>query len=248
MYRAPHHLCLIASALCLWATGASALAQHESHQDHGKQAEKHDEHGQDHADHAAAWTTDPYPLDTCAVTGEKLGDKPVVKIESGREIKFCCNDCVKTFEGEPAKYTEALDKKIVAQQLQYYPLETCVSSGEKLGSMGEPVNKVYGNRLVRFCCNSCAKEFAKDPAAGIAKLDKAVIERQSAAYTLSDCPVSGHAVSHDGKPIVAVFGNRMVKFCCQDCVAEFKADPVKYFAKLDEMLKAAPAEKKQGGG
>ena len=47
----------------------------------------------------------------------------------------------------------------------------CPVSGEKLGSMGEPVDVLYGTRLVRLCCKSCGKEMRKDGAAVVAKVD-----------------------------------------------------------------------------
>ncbi len=54
----------------------------------------------------------PYPLDTCAVTGEKLDSMggAVVKIYAGQEVKFCCKGCIKTFE----KDLDANVAKIVA--------------------------------------------------------------------------------------------------------------------------------------
>lgn len=59
-----------------------------------------------------------------------------------------------------------------------YPLTTCVVSGEKLGSMGKPyvyVHKEEGkpDRVVQFCCRGCVKDFKKDPAQHLAKLDAA---------------------------------------------------------------------------
>ena len=38
----------------------------------------------------------PYPLETCVVSGEKLGEmgKPFVYQYEGREIKFCCKNCL----------------------------------------------------------------------------------------------------------------------------------------------------------
>ena len=62
----------------------------------------------------------PYPLKTCVVSGEKLGgdmgdpyvfvykDKNV-KDDPGREIKFCCKDCRKDFDKDPAKYIKKLE-------------------------------------------------------------------------------------------------------------------------------------------
>ena len=52
----------------------------------------------------------PYPLKTCIVSGEKLGDmgEPVVFVHEGQEIKLCCKDCRKDFDKEPAKYLSKL--------------------------------------------------------------------------------------------------------------------------------------------
>ena len=56
----------------------------------------------------------PYPLDTCIVSGEKLGKMgdPVVKVIDGREVKFCCNGCVKKFTKDQPKFFAALDAKV----------------------------------------------------------------------------------------------------------------------------------------
>ncbi len=60
-----------------------------------------------------------------------------------------------------------------------YPLDACLTSDEKLGSMGKPSEWVYraagqADRLVVFCCEGCGDDFLKEPATYIAKLDKAV--------------------------------------------------------------------------
>ncbi len=54
-----------------------------------------------------------YPLKTCVVSGEKLGEmgKPVVYVHEGREIKFCCKDCIKDFKKDPAKYVKKIDEE-----------------------------------------------------------------------------------------------------------------------------------------
>jgi YHS domain-containing protein len=52
-----------------------------------------------------------YPIDWCIVSGEKLGEMgPAVEYNyNGRTIKFCCKNCVKIFEKEPARYLAKLD-------------------------------------------------------------------------------------------------------------------------------------------
>jgi YHS domain-containing protein len=63
------------------------------------------------ADEAPAKKLKPYPLVTCLVSGEKLGEmgKPHVVSHNGQEIKFCCKDCVKSFNKDPEKYLKKLD-------------------------------------------------------------------------------------------------------------------------------------------
>ena len=48
----------------------------------------------------------PYPLDTCVVSGEKLGEhgKPYVFVHDGQEVKLCCKDCLADFNKDPQKY------------------------------------------------------------------------------------------------------------------------------------------------
>jgi hypothetical protein len=61
-----------------------------------------------------------------------------------------------------------------------YPLTTCVVSGDELkeGSMGGPVDYIHKeagkpDRLVRFCCKDCVKDFKKNPAKYLKKIDDA---------------------------------------------------------------------------
>ena len=52
----------------------------------------------------------PYPLDTCIVSGEKLGEmgKPFVFTHMGQEIKLCCKDCKKKFDKDPETYLKKI--------------------------------------------------------------------------------------------------------------------------------------------
>src|SRR5438552_6138819 len=180
--------------------------------------------------------SDPYPLETCIVSGEKLGSpgmgKPVVKEYDGREVRFCCNGCVKPFEEKKAEFTKKIDAKIVEQQLPHYPLKNCVVMKDDAldGSEGDPVNLVYKNRLVRFCCNECPKEFQKDPAKYLKIIDEAVIEQQKPNYPLETDVVSGEKLGD--KAIDKVYGVSLVRFASEDSVAKFNAEPNTYMKKL----------------
>ena len=58
-------------------------------------------------------TTKPaYPLTTCVVSGEKLGEmgKPFVIRHDGREVRLCCEGCQDDFKKDPAKYLKKIDE------------------------------------------------------------------------------------------------------------------------------------------
>lgn len=40
-----------------------------------------------------------------------------------------------------------------------YPLDTCIVTQNDLGSMGDPIVKVYNGQEVKFCCGPCVAEF-----------------------------------------------------------------------------------------
>ncbi len=182
---------------------------------------------------------DPYLLSTCPVSGEKLGSMgdPVVKTIDGREVRFCCNGCVRRFKGNTAKYLAVVDKAIVERQMPFYPVQTCVVSGESLIVKGKDigVNHVYKNRLVRLCCKGCIREFDAEPAGFLKNLDAAVIKAQSADYPLQECIVlEDSTLGSMGDPVEIVVANRLVKFCCARCQSKFDKDPAAYIVRLDK--------------
>lgn len=54
-----------------------------------------------------------------------------------------------------------------------YPLTTCIVSGEKLGGMGDAFVHTYQGREIKFCCKGCLKDFNKDAAGYLKKIDEA---------------------------------------------------------------------------
>ncbi len=180
---------------------------------------------------------EPYPLDTCPVSSLELSAKgaPIIMMYEDREIRFCCKGCVMPFQKKSAELLEMIDKKIIEQQLPYYPMMTCPVSEEPLTAMGEPVNLVYNNRLVRLCCNGCKKGFKKDPATYLATLDAAVITQQKPHYPFDTCPISGQKLGSMGDPVDVVVSNLLVRFCCAGCIGMFYQAPA---AHLDNLKKA----------
>ncbi|MGE9266934.1 MAG: hypothetical protein ACQKBY_02460 [Verrucomicrobiales bacterium] len=51
-----------------------------------------------------------------------------------------------------------------------YPYDTCIVSGNKLGSMGDPVTKVHQGQEVKFCCQPCVKKFEANPERYLSKI------------------------------------------------------------------------------
>jgi hypothetical protein len=53
-----------------------------------------------------------------------------------------------------------------------YPLDTCIVTDEKLGSMGDPYVFTHEGQEIKLCCKSCQKDFKKTPNKFLNKLKK----------------------------------------------------------------------------
>ncbi|MAW60603.1 MAG: hypothetical protein CMJ94_07185 [Planctomycetes bacterium] len=200
----------------------------------------------------AAFVGDPYLLETCLVSGKKLGSmgKPIDVEVEGRAMKLCCKGCIKKLKAEPKKYLDALDRQIMEQQAALYPTKKCLISGELLFEDGEytGVDIVVKNRLFRVCCKRCASKVKADPAPAFAKLDAMVIEAQSKAYPLETCLVREKSkLGSMGDPVKRVVGMRLVQFCCDSCLPKFEKDPAAYLKRLDKKVTPAAQSHKHDG-
>src|SRR3989442_105896 len=76
---------------------ADAKGEEHQHNHGGAPAKDGEKAGHDHDQHSDAKKA--YPLDTCVVSGEKLGEhgKPYVFNYEGREVQLCCKSCLKDF-------------------------------------------------------------------------------------------------------------------------------------------------------
>ena len=174
-----------------------------------------------------------YPIETCIVTGDKLGEEAINHVHNNRLVRLANAEAAAAFKAEPAKHLEALDKKIIETQLPEYPMDNCPVGGP-LGSMGEPVNFIYMNRLVRLCCGACERSIATEPAKYMAKLDAAYADQQRDDYALDTCVVTGAKLGSMGDPVELVAGTRLVRFCCAGCLPKFKANPAEFLVKLPQ--------------
>ena len=77
----------------------------------------------------------------------------------------------------------------------------------------------------------------------------APVSAQKAQYPLTTCVVSDDKLDEMGKPMEYVYKeagkpDRLVLFCCKDCVADFEKEPAKYLKKIDEAAAKKAADKK----
>lgn len=178
---------------------------------------------------------DPYYLTTCPVTGQKLGSmgKPILHSYEGREIRLCCAGCTEKFDQEPKKYLKKIDQTMIEDQLPHYPMDICLVTNQKLTAMGEPINHIYRNRLVRFCCNNCVTQFEKDPEKYLKQLDASVIKKQKEHYP-AVCIASGHELGGSmGEAKDIVIANRLIRLCCDSCLNMVHENPNEFLSKLE---------------
>lgn len=116
-----------------------------------------------------------------------------------------------------------------------YPVDMCPVMNVKIDSKGSPVVKEIDGRTVKLCCARCAGAFERDPEKFHKKLDAMIVQKTKASYPLKTCVVGGEELGSMGEPVNYVHrpANRLVRFCCEGCVDEFKKDPETYLAKLD---------------
>lgn len=79
--------------------------------------------------------------------------------------------------------------------------------------------------------------------------DAAWLAQAHAAYPLDTCTVSGDKLDSGpmGKPKDYIYSepgkpDRLIRFCCGDCVSDFKKDPAKYLKILDDAAAKAGAK------
>jgi YHS domain-containing protein len=77
-----------------------------------------------------------------------------------------------------------------------YTLKTCIISGDKLGEMGEAYSFVYKGREIKLCCKSCLKDFNKEPAKYVKKIEEA--EKKAKGKTAPSTAPSTPATPHSG--------------------------------------------------
>jgi len=169
---------------------------------------------------------------------------------------FASNALAQHDHGDHGQAKKHDDAKTVARVGDAYSLSTCPITGKKLGSMGDPVVKLYDGREVRYCCGGCIKKFEKDLAASLSALDAKIIADQGPLYPLAISVVSGKQLLENGHEFV--FGNRLVRVADEKEKAAFGKEPAKFLKVLDAaavtaqgkdyVLKQCPVSEEKYGG
>jgi YHS domain-containing protein len=170
---------------------------------------------------------------TCPVSGQPAiedSSLDLKKLKAGEgTVYFCCKNCPKAFQKDPAKFTLATARQLVetGQIVQV----ACPVSGREVN---KEVAVETGNAKVAFCCEGCLGKYNK-AADDEAKLKVLFADLEKGFTNQVKCPVSGKAINptasleHEGKKVY---------FCCEGCPNAFKADPKKYLEKLPQFAKA----------
>lgn len=58
-----------------------------------------------------------------------------------------------------------------------YPLDICIASGDKLGSMGDAIVIVREGQEIKLCCKGCIKDVDKDVPKTLQKIKDAVAKK-----------------------------------------------------------------------
>jgi ribosomal protein L24E len=159
-----------------------------------------------------------YPLDTCPISGEKLGKDAVDNVKDGHLVRTCCSKCTAKVDATTIKKVE---DAVVAAQMKGYPMEACLC-GKPLGD--KAVNHVVGTRLVRCCTPECAGMMDKDPKAAMTKLDRAYVDAQLKTYKLTTCPVCSMDLSKSTEAVNKLYGVTLVRFCSAKCAGALDKD------------------------
>lgn len=171
-------------------------------------------------------------------------------------LLFATNALAQHDHGDQGHGKKQGDDKAAARVGDVYSLSTCPISGKKLGSMGDPVVKLYEGREVRYCCSGCIAKFEKNLAASLSALDAKIVADQGPLYPLDTSVVSGKKLPEKAHEFV--YGNRLVRVADEKEKAEFDKEPAKFLKVLDNavitvqgkdyVLKQCPVSDEKYGG
>ena len=98
-----------------------------------------------------------------------------------------------------------------------YPLDYCVVSNEKLGSMGQPVVFIFENQEIKLCCKECRKDFDADPKKFLEKINNPSKEVKP--------PAQAETPSQSGVVVQLTVDGLVCNFCATNISKSFTKLP-----------------------
>lgn len=130
----------------------------------------------------------------------------------------------------------SLAGRVYAGDLSHFQTDCSTQCGSSFSSCDHSkVASASGEATTNTCADKTATECKTDHAAVTTHSDpSAMVQTNEAvkAYPLNTCIVSGAQLGGMGEPVTKVYDGQEIKFCCNDCVAAFEANPERYLAKL----------------
>ena len=162
--------------------------------------------------------TGQYVQKGCPFSDDAIDEK-LTSTVAGVEIGFSCADCqnkiegLKTIEEKVALlFSDSSFNKAFALKQPEVDLTgvKCMMMPEKAVAADQAVD--YKNGKVYFCCEKCAKGFAKDTETYAVKANQQLVA--TGQFQQTACPISGGGV--DDEQVSEVDGVS-IKFCCHRC-------------------------------
>jgi YHS domain-containing protein len=140
------------------------------------------------ADEKKAPDKKPKPVNTtCPVTDEKVDPDVATTTYKGKTIGFCCPDCIKDFNKDPAKYMKKVEAEEAKNKKADKDKKDAKKGEQPAADSSKAVNKfcavekenavdptvattTYKGKTIGFCCEDCIKKFDRDPDAFMASL------------------------------------------------------------------------------
>ena len=222
----------------------------------------------------------------CPVMDEPLGGMGTpIKVSVGdKPIYLCCKGCIKKVQAEPAKYlamvygdqkgTEEVGSAVAAASALNISVtsstqadaaliarqEVCPVMDEPLGSMGNPIKVMVGDKPIFLCCKGCIKKIKADPAkymamvygggsagsvpAGTDQVRAGIfkVSAEDAPFIAAQkkCPVMDEPLDAMGGPYKVHAAGKAIYICCPGCAKKIAAEPQKWLAVLAQQGVNAP--------
>ncbi len=190
-----------------------------------------------------------YPIDNCVVCNKPLGSQgKIVQAEyKGQQVQFCSQTCADSFSWmKKGKYLEERNKRVVADQVDLYPLKVCPLMPEwKLGDTHRRWRDVvYQGQMVRLCCAICESKFDKAPETVMAQLSQTQVNTQVPDYPLTNCVVDDQPLGSRGPIIEYLYRGQLIRLCSRDCIAPLEKDIVSFQNKIKSAKASTESVKK----